>query len=757
MDLLAQAQRPPTNYGHGRQVVDSQLMVQPNAPGFLREGDKINLSVKVVNRTDSEMTGQMALALTDPTTGETADGQFVNRQPNQYFTVAAKGSAVVEFPLDIPYQYNRPVSYRITAQAGAYNDGEQAILPVVSNRMMVTEALPLNMPSDGKRSFRFDKLLASGGSETLNHHALTVEFTANPAWYAIQAMPYLMEYPQECADQTADRLYANALAGTIVHTSPRIAQVFQRWRTIDTSALWSNLQKDQELKSVLLDETPWVLDGKTEAQQKRIIALLFDPTRLSVQLASTVDRLRKLQSPDGGFPWFKGGPEDRYITQYILTGLSRVRRLQAIPPALTDELTSIITAAMAYADSKIKADHDAEHRLPGEVDRIAPLVAQYLYMRSYFNDMGIPGPAFAAVNFYRKVARQEWVKADKRTQGMIALALFRTGDVVTARSILASLRETAIRNEALGMYWKGMEGGYYWYQAPVETESLLIEAFREIRPDTGADRLMKTWLLRQKQTRHWATTTATTDAVYALLLGEAHWLDQERSVTVELGDKTIEWEPGIGMASTGEAGSGYYERIFDAPFIDTAMGNINVTMSTPKGGGSPAWGAVYWQYFDQPDRIAAAESGAGPGKRPLSVTQQLFVRRHATRGPVPDTIPENGTLHVGDRVVARIVLRADRDLEYVHLKDMRGACFEPVNALSGYTWQGGLGYYETTKDVSTEFFFASMPKGTYVFEYPLVVKQAGEFSNGLTSVECMYAPEFADHTEGIRINVEGGQ
>ncbi|HXB33646.1 MAG TPA: alpha-2-macroglobulin family protein [Puia sp.] len=726
-------------------ITQKQLMVQPNVPRFLREGDKINLSVKVVNLTDSERTGQMGLSLTDPTNGEPADGMFLNRQPNQYFTVPARGSSVVEFPVEVPYQYNRPVSYRIVAEAGAFSDGEQAMLPVVSNRMLVTETLPLDMASDGTRTFRLEKLLKSGSSETLNHHALTVEFTANPAWYAVQALPYLMEFPYECAEQTFDRLYANALASKIVAGSPRIAQVFERWRTVDTAALLSNLEKNPELKSVLLEETPWVLEGKTETEQKRRIALLFDMTRIGRELESTIARLGELQASDGGFPWFKGGPDDRYVTQYILTGLGRLQRMEALSPVLEEKIRNMVVAALGYADREITKDYQQDLKVTSVVHWISPIVAQYLYMRSLFNDVGIPGGSFAAVNFFRKVAQQEWVRADKFIQGMVALALFRTGDVATARSILASLRETAIRNEQLGMYWKGMEGGYYWYQAPVETEAVMIETFREIGPDTAADRQLKTWLLRQKQTHNWTSTKATADAVYALLMGGSNWLDQQREVKVQLGDKVVEM--------SGEAGTGYDKKIFDAPFIDSSMGHIKVSMSSAKRGGSPAWGSVYWQYFDQLDQITTAEGA----RAPLRLEKRLYVQRNTDRGPVLDTIAENGTLHVGDRVVVRLVLRTDRDLEYVHLKDMRAACLEPLNVLSGYHWQGGLGYYESTKDVSTEFFFSSVPRGAYVFEYPLVVEQTGEFSNGVASVECLYAPEFAFHTEGIRVNVEGGQ
>ena len=581
-------------YSEKSVVTQKQLMVQPNVPRFLREGDKMNLSVKVVNLTDSEMTGQMGLQLTDPTTGETADGWFVNRQPNQYFSVAARSSEVVDFPVDIPFQYNRPLTYRIVAQAGNYSDGEEATLPVVSNRMLVTETLPLNMPGDGMRSFHFDKLLQSGSDETLNHHALTVEFTANPAWYAVQALPYLMEYPYECAEQIFNRFYSNALASKIANSSPRLAQVFTAWRTTDTAALLSNLQKNQELKSILLEETPWVLQGKTEEQQKKNLALLFDMNRMSGELETTIVRLKELQTSNGGFVWFKGGPDDRYITQYILMGLGHLQQLKALPAGMAGlagmaaKIKDMVTAALAYTDARIREDYERDRKV-GRNGGLGELEVQYLYMRSFFNDYGIPGDAFASVDYFRKKAQQGWVQQSKYMQGMIALALFRTGDVQTARNIIASLRQSAIRDPEKGMYWKDMEGGgYYWYQAPVETQSLLIEAFREISGDAVTDRELKTWLLRQKQTHSWKTTKATADACYALLMGGEDWLSAEREIEIKLGDKRIEWPGG-----SGGAGTGYDKKIFDGPFVNPTMGNITVTMKTPTGGGHRRVGRLW--------------------------------------------------------------------------------------------------------------------------------------------------------------------
>jgi len=758
---LAHSKDLAFGYSEKTVVTQKQLMVQPNVPRFLREGDHMDLAVKVVNLTDSEMTGQMVLQLTDPTTGETADGWFTNRQPNQYFTVGAGQSTVISFPLVVPFQYNRPLTYRVVAQSRSYSDGEEATLPVVSNRMLVTETLPLALRGNGVRSFKFDKLLQSGGSETLNHHSLTVEFTSNPAWYAVQSLPYLAEYPYECAEQTFNRFYANALASRIASSSPRLQQVFARWRTQDTSALLSNLQKNQELKTVLLEETPWVLQGRTEEQQKKNIAVLFDMSRMSKELEATLDRLIAMQSPGGGFAWFKGGYDDLYITQYILTGIGHLQKLQAIPAQMAAKIAVLVKAALPYVDGQAKHSYEllkkkgttgaaSEKVLPG----IGVLPVQYLYMRSFFNDYGIPGDIFPAVNFFRKSVQQSWVEQSKYMQGMIALALFRTGDIRTAKDILRSLRQNAILDEEKGMYWKGMEGGYYWYEAPIEIQSLLIEAFREISGDAMVDRDLKTWLLKQKQTHSWRTTKATADACYALLLGGQDWLNAEREVEIKLGEKVIAWSAAAMGADAGEAGTGYNKKVFDGPFVSPSMGNITVTMrsaATTADTNSPAWGAVYWQYFDMLDRVTPP----GNNKAPLQLVKKLFIERNTDRGKVLDPVGENGVLKPGDKVIVRIELRVDRSMEYVHMKDMRAACMEPVNVISQYKWQGGLGYYESTKDASTDFFFSTLAKGTYVFEYPLLVGQSGNFSNGITSIECMYAPEFAYHSEGIRVSVEG--
>src|SRR5678816_1819895 len=438
----------------------------------------MEFSAKIVNLTDKELTGQAELQLFDAATNESVGGWFNNMYPNQYFTVAAGQSEAVMFPIQVPYLFDKALVWRIVARAGDVSDGEEAAMPVLTNRTLVTETLPLNLRNTETKNFRFEKLLTSGSSETLQNHSLTVEYTTNPAWCAVQALPYLMEYPYECAEQTWNRYYANSLASMIANSSPRIKQIFEQWKTKDTSALLSNLQKSQELKSVLLEETPWVMEAKTEEQQKKNIALLFDMVKMSSELNNSLEKLKQMQSESGGFVWFKGGPDDRYMTQYIVTGIGHLQKLNAIPKRHIEKLKEILNVAIPYLDKKVKQDYDELLKNKIDLKKYSPDYSdiQYLYMRSFFPEYPIEKASQTAYNYFRKQTRSHWTNQSKYMQGMIALTLSRTGDTKTPTDILRSLTETSIGNEEIGMYWKNEKVGWFWYQAPIETQSLLIEA-----------------------------------------------------------------------------------------------------------------------------------------------------------------------------------------------------------------------------------------------------------------------------------------
>lgn len=740
LQTLSHTQELAFGYSTRELVTQKDIMVQPNPVRFLREGDKLEFSAKVVNMTDKEITGTAEFRLFDAATNEPVDGQFKSMVADQYFTVGAKGSESLKFPVEVPFQFARPVIWRVIVRAGNQSDGEENSLPVLTNRMLVTESLPIWIKGNGTKNFKFDKLLKSGNSETLQHQRITVEYSSNPAWYAVQALPYLMEYPYECAEQTWNRYYANSLANNIVGSSPRIRQVFEQWKIKDTAALLSNLQKNEDLKAVLLSETPWVLQARTEAEQKKNIALLFDMVRMSSELQKAYQKLSELQSSNGGFVWFKGGPDDRYMTQYIVTGIAHLLKLNAVAGEQKDQLGSMAQRSLDYLDRKIKADYDELIRFKTDLTKYVPghMQVQYLYMRSFFPANPIPTEARKAYDYFRSRTIATWTGMDKYRQGMIALALYRTNDTKTPAAILRSLKETSIVNEELGRYWKDQRRGWWWYEAPIERQALLIEAFSEAGKDTATVDELRTWLLRNKQTNSWESTKATAEACYALLLRGTNWLAETPSVQIKLGRTTI-----APSTEDVQAGTGYFRREIEGLSVRPEMGNIDLTVSNAK---TSSWGSVYWQYFEDLDKITSAAT-------PLQLNKQLFVERNTDKGPVLTPVREGDALKVGDKLKVRIELRVDRDMEYVHMKDMRASGFEPVNVLSGYKWQGGLGYYESTRDAATHFFFNFLGKGTYVFEYPLFVAQNGNFSNGITQVQCMYAPEFTAHSEGVRVQV----
>ena len=778
MMTLSHTKDLASGYSEKTVVTQKPLMVQPNAPRFLREGDAIEFSAKIVNLSDKEITGTSQLELFDAATNKPVDGWFKNVFPTQYFTVAAGQSFAIKFPIGIPFSFNSALLYRIKAissspagggrDGASFSDGEEAALPVLTNRMLVTETLPLNMRNEIKKSFSFSKLLNSlppgegwGGA----HHALTVEYTSNPAWYAVQALPYLMEYPYECAEQSFNRYYANVLASFISNSTPKIKAVFEKWLApspseraggeADTAALMSNLQKNEELKAALLQETPWVLEAQNEAQQKKNIAILFDMVRLSKEKDKTLAKLKEMQSSNGGFTWFKGGPDDRYITQYIITGIGHLRKLNALTADDYSKLKPIVDKALPYLDARLKEEYDnlIKYKANLKNNNLSGTAIQYLYMRSFFNETNISNNAITAYNYFHGQAQKFWLSNSKYMQAMIALALHRTDDKKTPLAIIKSLKENAIYKEEMGMYFKEFTtGGYYWYQAPIESQAMMIEVFTDIDKNNTTVDDLKTWLLKQKQTQNWKTTKATAEACYALLLNGSNWLAEEKEVSITLGNLRISSLTGGGRDGA-EEGTGYFKKRIEGDKVKPEMGNITVSIKPassnipPSGGQGASWGAVYWQYFEDLDKITSAET-------PLKLVKKLFIEKKSDRGPVLQAVKDGDELHIGDKIKVRIELRVDRDMEYIHMKDMRAACMEPTNVISEYKYQGGLGYYESTKDASTNFFFSWLPRGTYVFEYPMFVTHAGNFSNGITTIQCMYAPEFTSHSEGVRVNVE---
>tara|TARA_R110002033_G_scaffold47786_2_gene93118 strand:- start:17218 stop:23283 length:6066 start_codon:yes stop_codon:yes gene_type:complete len=723
-------------------VTQKELMVTPNTPRFLREGDKIIISSKISNLTDKSLNGQAKLILTDAVTSKELTNVLIDAAQKE-FKVDAIGNTQISWSLTIP-EGVQAVQYKILAKAADFSDGEQNVLPVLTNRMLVTESLPMWVRSNQTRTFSLDKL-KNNTSTTLSNHKLTLEITSNPAWYAVQALPYLMEYPYECNEQLFSRYYANLLATYIANNNPRIQEVFNQWANSD--ALLSNLEKNEELKSLILQETPWLRDAQSESEQKKRIALLFNLNKMQSEQANALHKLQQNQMSSGAWAWFVGGRENRYITQHIITGLGHLRKLTstlASDPKSESERnrSQMTTDAIAYLDQEFTEEYEKMKKRTSNIndDHLSATQVHYLYMRSFFKDIKTSKKVDDITAYYKGQAEKYWMNTNLYTKGMLALVLNRMEDAKTANKIIRSLDENSIYSDELGMYWKENTNSWYWYQAPIETQSLLIEAFSEIQNDIEIIDNLKIWLLKNKQTNQWKTTKATTEAVYALLLQGSDWLSVTNAVEVLVGGEKI--NPSILENVKIEAGTGYYKTSWSKNEITPKMGEVQIS----KKGKGIAWGALYWQYFEDLDQITSAET-------PLKLKKKLFLKKNTDTGEEISEITTKTNLKVGDLVRVRIELRADRAMEFIHMKDMRAAGFEPINVISSYKWQDGLGYYESTKDASTNFFFDYLPKGVYVFEYDLRVNNAGDFSNGITTIQSMYAPEFNSHSEGIRVKI----
>lgn len=727
-------------YLEGEVITQKDLMVQPNIPRVFRQNDAVTLSTKIANLTTQALNAEVWLEIVDAQTQQNLVLPFRLKDHLQQVAIPAGQSTEVTWELHIPESIFEPVVVRIFAKSGKHTDGEEHYIPVVTNRMLVTETLPLPMYGNGTKNFVFDKL-KNNNSNSLLTRGLTVEYTANPTWYVIQALPYLADYPYDCAEQLFSKFYANAIAQSVVDKMPQVEKIFEQWKIKDTAALLSNLEKNEQLKSALMEETPWVLEANNEAAQKQRIAALFETKKLSRDLNKTLNQLSKKQMSNGAFSWFEGMQPSRYITQTIALGLIKMQAKEN-EAAKSAKAKSISQNAMEFLEQEMIEDYESLIRNKAKLssNNLSASTIQYLYAFS-LNKSKVPTQYQKEYDYYLGQVSTYWKDNSLMLQAYMAEILWHQNQQTLAKSIMESIRQRAINNPELGMYWKANEGYYSWSEAPIETQAALILAFKKIDNKEQEIAAMQTWLIKNKQTNRWHNTTATVDATYALFADNAVLLTQSPKVNIQFGNQTLNSEE-----LKTEVGTGYFIQAIPGKEVTADMGNVQVNVSDMSVA-APSWGAVYWQYFEQFDKITSANTS-------LKIKKEIFIVNNTNKGETLTAITDNTPIEIGDKVVVRMVVTTDRNLEYVHIKDTRAACFEPKDALSAYVYKAGLGYYQTNKDISTNFFINNLRKGTHVLEYTVYANAKGNYSSGIASVQCMYAPEFAAHSEGTRLLVK---
>lgn len=738
--LLAHNKKGASGYLENTFVTQKDLMVVPNMPRFLREKDTVVIMAKITNMTAEAKTGSALLQLFDAVTMQPADTQMLNVQNMKPFTIPAKGSTTVSWKITVPTGM-QGVQYKVLAKAGDFTDGEENILPVLTNSMLVTETLPVWVKPNTTKTYTFENFKNST-STTLRNQGITLEYTSNPAWVALQALPYLMEYEHDCAEQVFSRFYANAIAAHIVNSNPKIAEVFAAWKA--SGKTLSRLEQNEELKSIIIAETPWLRDAETEAERKNRLSLLFEMDKMKSALDINFDMLKQKQLPSGGFAWFGGTDANDYITRHILAGFGHLNTL-GITPEGRSKTDAITKNAVTYMDSSFLQDYKRWTSVKkNRSATIAPLNSDlhYLYTRSFYLKQYPLGDTLkATIKKYTNSAKDKWLTYSLYDKGMAALALHRFGDTITAKKIIASLKDSSATNNENGMFWIENKPGWYWYRAPIETQALLIEAFTEITNDVASADAMKVWLIKQKQNKNWPTTKSTSEAVYALLMQGSNWLSVKENTTITLGDEKLLAQK---IAESGpEAGTGYLKLNWKPDEVTKSMATLTVENKSAV----PGFGGFYWQYFEDLDKIKPAQESI------MNVSKELYLKTNTSGGAQLQKITSAKPLKIGDLVTIRLILNIKEDAEFVHLKDLRAAGFEPVDVLSKYEYIDGLGYYRSTRDVATHFFFDSIARGTYVLEYNVCVNNAGEFSNGITTIQSMYAPEFSGHTAGARVKM----
>ena len=489
----------------------------------------------------------------------------------------------------------------------------------------------------------------------------------------------------------------------------------------------------------MIEETPWLRDALAETEQRKSIALLLDENRINDQSSSYLRKISMAQSSNGGFPWFSGGVENTYITQYVVGSFARMKEM-GISRVESKHVDEMINKALKFMDEEIQYRYN---RLKEKVlksggdlnaDHITQLDIQYLYVRSFYSDIQSQEVSEEVQSYYLDQAMKYWTTKSDMTKAMIGSIALRNELINTSDLILQSFKERAIESDQ-GLYWK-QALGYFWYQLPIETHTAITRFFVEAGSEEELVNKMKLWLLNQKRTQSWPTTKSTSDAIYTLLMtGEdsGEWLDGQKEPTIIVNDDAVDMQ--------SEPGTGYVKKSWLG-----ADSEIVESISIRNNNNNVGWGGIYIQYLEEIDKVK--HSGDGH----ISIQKQVF-KKIETGNQSRLVILEDGTVNVGDVLVNRLVISVDRDLEFVHLKDMRPTGTEPMNVLSGYRWKSGLGYFESTRDAGTHFFIDYLPKGNYVFEYTTRVSHAGVFDGGVATLSCMYAPEFTSNSMSEKLHI----
>ncbi|MPT33486.1 MAG: hypothetical protein E2600_17815, partial [Chryseobacterium sp.] len=717
-------------------VTQKEFSITPNYPRFLREGDELNLQSKLSSLVNQKLNGVAQLQILDAFTNEDISEKFGISQltavpgynKEQTFSLSENGNSVVNWKVKVPNDVSS-IIIKIVAKAGNFSDGEQKAIAVLPNRMLVTDALPIFVKEGQTKTFTLENLKNSN-SKTLTNVSNTLELTTNPIWEIMFALPSLKDDTNNSADVVFNKWFADVLASEIFKANPKMKTVFDEYQS--KGLLTSNLEKNQELKQLLLDETPWVLESKNETEQMQKLARLFDTNTMRNSIQNDWSELIKLQNPDGGFSWYQGYPSSYYTSLYILKNLGRIN--EWLKGNVTDyqssEQKEMVKKLVSYVDNEVnkywKTDKDNVWN---------NFVLDYLDTRHYW-EKEYALKAKGATLKTAIISKAKTVKITNLTFfGLYRAALLfnNYGLKDVSKKLMTYLKETSTETENQGVYWKQNLNDWGWYSSKTVNHAGAIEAFQKLTPtDENFIEEMKIWLITQKEVNSWGNSRGTAEVIFTILNSGKSWTSAES-------DKAeITW--GGKPLNPQTQATGYVKQTVTSDNLDKNLSTVTIK----KESAGIVQGGLFWQYYEDLDKIKSSESY-------ISISKELYKKVKTENGEQLIKINENSPIKVGDKITVRMILNTDRNMEFIHLKDMRAAGFEPLDVISGYEWKNNLGYYQSTKDASTNFYIEYMPKGKYVFEYDYVANASGKFSNGITTLQNYYAPQMNAHTQGTKV------
>ena len=701
-------------------VASKTVMVQPNMPRFLREGDKGQLSTRIFNTSDKAVSGTVRLQIVEPESGKVIQEQSVP------FSLVANGSTAVSFDVDASELLSRSgdttlLAARVTAEGDGFSDGEQNWLPLLPDRAYVISTLPFYQHQPGTKTLDFGKLFPADS----RNRKLTVEYTANPSWLVLQAMPTLANPYNRDAASLAAAIYANVIGQKVLASSPDIAKTIALWKQEkgNETSLTGSLAKDSELKTLLLNETPWVTEAENETDRKQLLADYLDDNTLAYRRENFIQKLLALQNGDGSFSWWPGMSGSLYMTVDAVETLVRLNKIAGKQA----DLDNCIRKGFSYLDSQMalevaelkkRAKKGEKHLIPSEA------ACHWLYASA------LAGRGRSAdMDYLVSLLDQSTTELTIYGKAGTAVILAQYGKMSRAKTYLESIRQYSVYTDEAGRYFDTPRAQYSWCDYRIPSQTFAIEALHLLAPqDTVTIRQMQQWLLHEKRTTAWSTSINTVNAVYAFMLdGGSGRLGNSpangKAVAMSLDGKAL-------TLPTATAGLGYVKTSLE--------GSHARSLTIDKTNNGTSWGAVYAQFTQQASKVQRAATG-------LSVKRELVVvNAKAKAGEKHDG------LKVGDKVKVRVTITADRDYDFVQVEDKRAACLEPVDQVSGYQW----GCYLETKDNVTNYFFDHLSKGTHVVETEYYVDRSGNYTSGIATVQCAYSPEFCGREGGKIINVE---